>query len=123
MNYKKEMKKMMQRREEYFPAFEFLLGLYNRRSEYTFPVLIEDVRLIALIIELMDIGYLDRDSFMVKKRGGDVDALYYNGGYPLTEKGLLMERAHLHSVRGRYIKLAVILSLLLLAAVIYFMIF
>lgn len=123
MDYKNEIKKMMKRREEYFPAFEYLLGLYRRRGEYDFPLRIEDAPFIALVIELMDIGYLDKDSFIVKKTRGNIDALYYNGGYPLTEKGMLMERAHLHLVRGRYIKLVVLLSLVFLASIIYLMIF
>ena len=123
MDYKKEMKKMMKRREEYYPAFEYLLDIYNRRIEFDFPVRIEEAPRIALFVELMDIGYLDKNAFIIKKTRGNIDALYYNGDYPLTEQGVLMERAHLHIVRGRYIKIAVLLSLFFLASVLYVMIF
>lgn len=123
MDYKKEMKKMMKRREEYYPAFEYLLDIYNRRIEFDFPVRIEEAARIALFVELMDIGYLDKNAFIIKKTRGNIDALYYNGDYPLTEQGVLMERAHLHIVRGRYIQIAVLLSLFFLASVLYVMIF
>ncbi len=119
MDYMHEMKKMMKRREQYFPLFEFLLGLYNKRSELNFPLRIEDASRIALIVELIDIGYLDSDSFLIKKTRGNIDALYYNGGYPLTEKGVEMERTRLHNIRGRYIKIAIFLCFILLAAVVY----
>lgn len=123
MDYKKEMKKLMKRREEYYPAFEYLLDIYNRRGEFDFPVRIDDAARIALVIELIDIGYLDKNAFIMKKTRNNIDALYYNGCYPLTEQGLLLERAHLHIRRGRYIKIAVLLILLGLSIIIYRMIF
>ncbi|HPR38512.1 MAG TPA: hypothetical protein P5120_12880 [Spirochaetota bacterium] len=123
MDYKKEMKKLMKRREAYYPAFEYLLDIYNRRGEFRFPVSIDSAEQVALVLELIDIGYLDKDAFIIKKTRNNVDALYYNGGYPLTEQGLLMERAHLHIRRGRYVKLVLFLSLAGLVLFIYFMIF
>jgi len=123
MDYKKEMKKLMKRREAYYPAFEYLLDIYNRRGEFRFPVSIDSAEQVALVLELIDIGYLDKDAFIIKKTRNNVDALYYNGEYPLTEQGLLMERAHLHIRRGRYVKLVLFLSLAGLVLFIYFMIF
>lgn len=122
LDYRNEMKKMMKRREQYFPLFTLLLELYNKRSEFDFPLKIEDASRIALIIELIDIGYLDTDAFTVKKTRGNIDALYYNGSYPLTEKGVEMERSRLHTIRGRYIKIAILLCFILLAAVVYFIV-
>lgn len=123
MDYKKEMKKLMKRREAYYPAFEYLLDIYNRRGEFDFPVRIDDAARIALVIELIDIGYLDKNAFTQKKTRNNIDALYFNGGYPLTEQGMLLERAHLHIRRGRYIKLVLFLTLAGLSLFIYFMIF
>jgi len=123
MNYKKEMKKLMKRREAYYPAFEYLLDVYNRRGEFNFPLRIDDAARIALVLELIDIGYLDKDAFIVKKTRNNIDAVYLNGGYPLTEQGMLLERAHLHIRRGRYIKLALFLTFISLVLLIYFMIF
>ncbi len=123
LDYKKEMKKLMKRREAYYPAFEYLLDIYNRRGEFNFPLSIDQADRVALVLELIDIGYLDKNSFIVKKTRNNIDALYFNGGYPLTEQGLLMERAHLHIRRGRYIKLVIFLTLLVLVILIYLMIF
>jgi len=122
MDYKKEMKKLMKRREQYYPAFEFLLDLYNRRGELEFPLRIDDPGRIALFIELADIGYLDKDAFIIKKTRNNIDALYFNGGYPLTEQGLLLERTHLHIRRGRYVRLVILLTFITLLLIIYFMI-
>jgi len=80
MDYKKEMKKLMKRREAYYPAFEYLLDIYNRRGEFRFPVSIDSAEQVALVLELIDIGYLDKDAFIIKKTRNNVDALYYNGG-------------------------------------------
>ena len=123
MDYKKEMKKLMKRRELYYPAFEFLLGIYNRRGEIHFPIRIDDSDRIELFFELADIGYLDKDAFTIKKTGNNIDAFYYNGGYPLTEQGLLLERAHHHIRRRRYIRLVIFLTFISLSMLIYFMIF
>jgi hypothetical protein len=123
VDYKKEMKKLMKRREAYYPAFEYLLDIYNRRSEFNFPLTIDEACRVALILELIDIGYLDKNAFIVKKTRNNIDALYFNGEYPLTEQGLLMERAHLHIRRGRYIKLVLFLTFFVLVVLIYLMIF
>jgi hypothetical protein len=40
------------------------------------------------IIELIDTGFLKANAFDVKQSFGDYRAVYYNGAYPLTEKGL-----------------------------------
>ncbi len=117
------MKKLMKRREQYYPAFEFLLDLYNRRGEFNFPLKIDEADRVALILELIDIDYLDKNAFIVKKTRNIIDALYFNGGYPLTEQGLLLERAHLHVRRGRYIKVIIFLTFISLAMLIYLMIF
>ncbi len=123
MDYKNEIKKMIKRRDEYFPLFDYLLGIYNNRGEYDFPLRIDGAARIALTLELIDIGYLDTESFIIKKNRGVIEALYFKGEYPLTEKGIIAHRSRLHRVRGKYIKLAVILSLFFLATVIYFLIF
>lgn len=123
MDYRLEMKKMKKRREAYFPVFDYLLGIYNRRGEFSFPVRIEDAERIALTLELIDIGYLEKESFIIKKSRDVITALYFNGAYPLTEQGLLAFRTRIHNIRGGYIKAAVVLSLLFLASVIYLMIF
>ncbi|HOP63425.1 MAG TPA: hypothetical protein PK358_10705 [Spirochaetota bacterium] len=116
------MKKMLKRREEYFPLFDLLLEIYGRRAEYEFPMRINDSARIALILELIDIGYLDFESFIVKKTRGEINALYYTGGYPLSKQGLIVHRSHLHALRGRYIKIAAALSFLSIAALLYYMI-
>ena len=114
MDYRYNMKRMMKRRMEYFPVFEMLIAIHRRKIEHEFPLRIESPEDIALILELVDIGYLDTDSFIVRKNRGDIVALFYNGEYPLTEDGAAVYRHHLLSKRGLYVKFLIVLSFIIL---------
>ncbi|HOO72699.1 MAG TPA: hypothetical protein PK926_13135 [Spirochaetota bacterium] len=114
MDYNKEIKKMKKRRQEYFPVFEMLLKMYHAGEKRHVPVSIEGAPLIALILELIDIGYLDSEAFIVRKNRGDIDALYYNGEYPITESGLAAIRVRNMELKRRHIRI-IIIALCLIA--------
>ncbi len=62
MNYRREMKKMRKHRKRYHPVMAGLMELYTSRT-IAFPVKITDIGKMAIILELLDIGYLDDRSF------------------------------------------------------------
>ena len=123
MDYRYNMKRLKKRRREYFPVFEMLLAVHTRKMEYEFPLRIESPADIALILELVDIGYLDADSFITRKNRRDITALFYNGEYPLTEDGAAVYRHHLLSKRGLYVKFLIALSFIILVAFLAMLVF
>jgi len=117
------MKKMIKRREAYFPVFEMLLAINKHKSDYEFPVRIKAASDIAVVLELIDIGYLDRDAFIINKNRRYITSLYYNGEYPMTGEGIVEYRRHLHARRGFYIKLLIALSFAVLLAALSMLVF
>jgi hypothetical protein len=86
-DYKKEIKKMKKHRKLYRPAMSMLLDLYNRMKPSDLPVELIDHKSVLTILELIDIGYLDENALIVKKRFGSVTGLRYDGAYPFTDSG------------------------------------
>jgi len=96
MNYNAEMNKMKKHRKEYFPVVSRLVDLYNDTPMEEFPVEVGDAHSIGIILELIDIGYIDPDAVIIVKRFNEIYSLSYNGNFPLTEKG----SAYLEENRG-----------------------
>jgi hypothetical protein len=87
MNYAREMKKMKKHREGYRRVISRLLLLFNDTDAADFPVRITETGEMRLILELIDLGYLDDDALTVTRSFGDITGMAYNGGYPLTQAG------------------------------------
>lgn len=87
MNYKKELNKLRKHRKQYRPVMAILLNLHDQSNSSDFPVELIDKKEILIILELLDIGYLDENALIVKRRFGDVTGLSYAGEYPFTESG------------------------------------
>lgn len=87
MNLKKELRRMKHHRDAYFPVMEKLLALHtaskNSAARYEFT----DFSEMIVILELLDLGYLDDESFIVVKNFNDVARIIYKGGFPLTPAG------------------------------------
>ena len=122
MNYKAEMKKMKENREKYFPLMEVLLYVERNAKKEDLPIQMTDVSQIALIMELIDIGYIDKKSFIIERSRRDIEGLYYNGGYPLTDAGINVYRQHLHErkTKFKFGILLVILALIIMSFILYF---
>ena len=121
MDYKSEINKMKGNRKKYFPLIELLLYVERKTNEEELPIEMTDVNHIALVLELIDIGYLDKNSFIINKNRRDIKGLFYKGGYPLTDAGIKVYRQYLHE-RKKSFKLGILLLILMLIvmAVIYF---
>ncbi len=87
MSYKNEMAKMIEHRTRYFPVMSMLLGMYQKKQHNDPPLTINDTSDISIILELIDIGYVDRESFIIRRNLRDITGLYYKGGLPLTGEG------------------------------------
>lgn len=87
VNYKQELSKLKNHREKYFPVMTGLVRMYDTLKDSDFPVEIINAEEMMFILELIDIGYLDAEAFVIKKDFGDITGLFYNGEYPLTESG------------------------------------
>ena len=117
------MNEYMSHRQKYFPLIDSLLYVESKTPASELPLEMTGVDRIALLLELIDIGYINPDSFIIKKNRGDIKGLFYRGGGILTSEGIKIYRTHLHERRGLYIKGLVLLSLLFLGMVVFFMIF
>ena len=78
---------MKKHRRLYHPALRRMMALYKGTSRPGFPVEISDFNEMIIILELIDVGYLDEEAFIITRRFGDVTGLAFTGDYPLTESG------------------------------------
>jgi hypothetical protein len=122
MSYKSQMNELKKNREKYFPLMEMLLYAESSYERSDPPMKIADINHIATILELIDIGYLSKDSFIIEKHRGDINGLFYNGNYPLTDSGVKVYRQNLHEKRGKLVRTLMFVVLLFLAMVVFFMI-
>jgi hypothetical protein len=87
MNYKKELNRLRKRRKQYRPVMAMLMKMHAQSDSSGFPVELIDRKELLVMLELLDIGYLDANALIVKKRFGDIAGLSYTGEYPFTESG------------------------------------
>src|SRR4030043_431251 len=59
MNYKKELNKLRKHRKRYRPVMAMLMNLHNNSNVSDFPMELIDKKEILIILELLDIGYLN----------------------------------------------------------------
>jgi len=121
MNYKSELKKMKEHRKKYFSLIEVLLYVERNTKKDDLPLEMTDVSQIALVMELIDIGYIDKNSFIIKRDRRDIKGLFYSGGYPLTDAGIKIYRQHLHErkTKFKFGILLVIIVLIIMSVVLY----
>jgi hypothetical protein len=101
MDYKRELKKLQKRRRAYYPAVTRLMDLYHAPGSSVLPVELIHDRDALTILELIDVGYLDGDVLVIKRRFDDIVGLLYIGGYPLTESGEKFLRREGRTLKGR----------------------
>ncbi len=87
MNYRRELRKYGKHRKKYRPVMSMLLNLHDAAGRAEVPVIITGQNDMLIILELIDIGYLDPEALIVKKKFGDIAGVAYNGMFPFTEKG------------------------------------
>jgi hypothetical protein len=92
IDYRLQMRKLKKNRKRYRPALARLMRMRQNRSGATFPLRIEDTGEMLLLLELVDVGYVDPESLIVRKRFGDIASVHYTGGFPLTEAGMRLFR-------------------------------
>ncbi len=115
MDYKKEMKRLEKAREKYFPVIGALLDMTTHDGGR--PLAIDDPDIMRTVLELIDIGYLDPDAFIINKRFGEIRGLYFRGGAVLTGAGLAeYERDHERRRKVMLRRLIVAVSVVLLSA-------
>lgn len=117
---KSKMKELKLNREKYFPVIELLLYVESRTDSSELPIEMTDVSQMAVVMELIDIGYLDSDCFIIQKNRGIVSGLSYKGGHPLTRQGMDIYREHLHLRRGRFVRGVMLLLLVILGLVVLY---
>ena len=113
MDYKSEIKKMEVNREKYFQLIEILLYVERKTNKEDLPIEMTDVNRIALVMELIDIGYIDKNSFIIEINRRDITGLFYKGGFPLTDAGIKVYRQHLHERKAKF-KSGILLLILML---------
>jgi hypothetical protein len=94
MDYKKELKKMARSRRRYRPVMRRLLELGSGAAGTDFPMNLIDDRDVLVILELIDVGYLDENALRARRRFGEITALVYTGDYPFTEGGEYFYKGH-----------------------------
>ena len=115
-DYKKELNKLKEHRKLYKPAMEKMLGMYNERGNN--PREITDEQDLPIILELIDIEYIDADAVRVKKNHGVVNRVHYTGEYPLTDAGKVFMKSELQGNKSSYLKIALIFAVLIILSVI-----
>ncbi|OHD66861.1 MAG: hypothetical protein A2176_12395 [Spirochaetes bacterium RBG_13_51_14] len=94
MNYRKELNKMREHHSRYYPVLKKLIAQHREWRNGDAPLQISETATMLIILELIDIGYADAESFIVRKRFDDVTGLWYTGRYPLTDDGVLFFRGN-----------------------------
>lgn len=118
MDYRQELKKMQRNRGKYFPVIDGLLAI--KECGGSSPVHLDDPERMRTVLELIDIGYLDADAFIVNKKFGEINRIYFKGGNPLTPAGWKEYRRNYVAGRMAVLKrLSVFLLMLLLCAVVF----
>ena len=122
MSYKSEMNKLKENREKYFPLMEMLLYVESKTEKRDLPIEMTDISQIATLMELIDIGYVNKEAFIIKKHRKDITGVFYKGGYPLTGGGIKVYRQHLHEKRGKFIRGLALAAFVILGMIVFFMI-
>lgn len=86
-DYRKEIKKLKKHRERYRPAMAMILRLYRTAKPSEFPIELIDHEKVLTILELIDVGYLAEDAFIIRRRFNSIASLRYGGAHPFTEGG------------------------------------
>lgn len=121
IKYKLKLNEMKANREKYFPVIETILYVESRTEKRDLPIEMTDVSQIAIVMELIDLGYLNKEAFIIKKHRRDITGLFYNGGYPLTNSGIKVYRQHLHDKRGKFIRGLMLIVLAVLGLLVFYM--
>jgi hypothetical protein len=118
----KEIEKMKSHRAAYFPAMENLLKLHKNLPRSALPVKFTEMDEMVTILELLDIGYLDKNSFNVSESFGNIDYLSFTGAYPLTRAGdaALKQMKDLEKKKSLYIIILSVAGILLLLFILLF---
>lgn len=116
VNLKHELNKMKVHREKYFPVVKYLLEVHGQKDEFKFPMEIEDTSDMLIMLELIDLGYLEKNCFIIKRDFMEITGLFFRGQYPLTVEGELVF-THSQNVETNYRKIiAYFLAIVLLIA-------
>jgi|GEM_PF-778837 len=120
-DYRKKLKEMSLHRQKYVGVIESVMRIYSEMKGKKQTRNLIDEPWIALLLELIDLGYLDFEVFTIEKDFGSVVAVYYNGAAPLTEEG----RAFLHDMTvdhgSKRIKITV--ALIILAVIVLYIVY
>ncbi len=122
MSYKSQMNKLKENREKYFPLMETLLYVESKTDKKDLPIEMVDISQMAIVMELIDIGYVNKEAFIIKKHRKDISGVFYRGGYPLTDAGIKVYRLHLHEKRGKFIRGLALAVFVILGMLLFFMI-
>jgi len=122
MSYKTELNKLKKNRDRYFPLIEMLLYVESKTEKKDLPIEMTDVSQIAILMELIDLGYINKDAFIINRNRRDITGLFYKGGYPLTNAGMEVYRRHLHERRGKFIRGLMLITLVLLGMFVFYII-
>jgi hypothetical protein len=113
---RKEIEKMKSHRAAYFPAMENLLQLHRDLPRNAFPIKFSEMDEMVTILELLDIGYLEKNSFNISESFGNVNSLSFTGSYPLSSAGeaALKQMKDLEKKKRLYIIILSVTGILLL---------
>ena len=116
------MKEIKTNREKYFPLIETLLYVEKKTDKSDLPIEMTDTGRIALLMELIDLGYINKDSFIINKNRRDITGLFYKGGYPLTGEGVKAYRQYLDERKKKFIRGIMLVGVALIAVFIFYII-
>jgi len=122
ISYKSKMKEIKTNREKYFPLIETLLYVEKKTDKSDLPIEMTDTGRIALLMELIDLGYINKDSFIINKNRRDITGLFYKGGYPLTGEGVKAYRQYLDERKKKFIRGIMLVGVALIAVFIFYII-
>jgi hypothetical protein len=116
--YQKELKRMGEERQKYFPAMDYLLSLHNSHRGKILDI--KDSEHAFTICELLDLNYADREVVRVHETFNEIDEMIYTGKYPLTDMGRSLFHQEMHRRQQRKIRFraAVLGSAVLFLAII-----
>lgn len=93
-DYRKKLHEMSLHRQKYVGVIESIMAVHSEMKGQRQTRNLIDEPWIALLLELIDLSYVDFEVFTIEKSFGSVVAVYYNGRNPITEEG----QAFLHDM-------------------------
>lgn len=103
---------MMDHRKKYAPVMRRMISLYKERLKESRNI--TDDPDLLIILELIDLEYLNPEAFGIDKRFGNIENVFYNGKDPVTAEGCKVFTGNKIKIKPVYMSIALVIALFII---------